>query len=212
MADLIIYGFPQSTYVRSARMACIEKGVPYVFEPERPHSETVLKRHPWGHVPALDHGDFTLYEASAILHYIDDAFDGPRLAPSDPRARARMEQWISVINAYFYGPIIHRMLLQYIVPKGPDGKPDRAVIDKAADEARKAVAVLDDALAEGPFLLGANLSLADLLLCPIMAYLAQMPEGQAMLRATRNIPRAAAAMQTRKSYIETVPPPPPKPN
>ena len=29
MSDVILYGPPQSTYVRTARMACEEKGVPY---------------------------------------------------------------------------------------------------------------------------------------------------------------------------------------
>ena len=38
MADLILYGIPQSTYVRSACMACIEKGVPYTLEPVMPSS------------------------------------------------------------------------------------------------------------------------------------------------------------------------------
>lgn len=207
MPELVIYGIPQSTYVRSARMAAIEKGVPYRLEPLMPQSEEMKRLHPFGKVPALRHGDFHLYETSAILRYIDEAFDGPKLTPAEPQARARMEQWVSVINAYCDGAMIRRLLLPYLFPRTGDGKPDRAIIDKAAEEARAQVRLIDAALDPGPYLLGNDISLADLLLCPILVYLAQTPEGEAMLKAAPNIERGGEAIRARKSYQETVPPP-----
>jgi glutathione S-transferase len=210
MPDLVIYGIPQSTYVRSVRMACIEKGVPYRLDPVMPQSEALKTRHPFGKIPAIEHDGFALYETSAILRYIDEAFDGPRLTPDDPKRRARMEQWISVVNAYCDGAMVRRLLLPYSFPRTPDGKPDRTIIDKAAEEARHQVAVIDAALDPGPYLLGAELSLADLLLCPILYYLWRTPEGEAMMGAARNLPRASEAMRARRSFQETVPPPPEK--
>ena len=209
MADLILYGFPQSNYVRAARMACVEKGVPYTLEPVRPHSPPILEINPFGKMPAMRHGDSTLYETSAILRYIDDTFDGPRLTPTDKRQRAKMEQWISAINAYYDNAIMRRLVLQYIFPSGADGKPDRAIVDKAAEEVKKQIAILDAALVPGPYLLGADISLADLLLCPIMVYLSQTPEGGKILKTTKNVPRAGQMISARKSYQDTVPPPPP---
>jgi glutathione S-transferase len=208
MADFTIYGIPQSSYVRSVRMACVEKDVPYTIEPLPPSRMAERKLQPFGRVPAVRHGDFALYETSAILHYIDDAFPGGSLKPAEPRGRARMEQWISTINGYCYDAMIRGLVLQYVFPSGADGKPNRAIIDKAASEVQQQVDLIDEALAEGPFLCGAAVSLADLLLAPIMAYVAQTPEGGAMMKAARNIPRAGAAMQARKSYQETVPPAP----
>ena len=208
MADLVIYGIPQSTYVRSARMACIEKGVPYTLEPAMPSSEIIRKLNPFAKMPVLKHGDFTLYETSAILRYVDEAFDGPALSPKEPQRRALMEQWISALNCYFDGPMIRRLVLQYAFP--PAGGPDRAVIDKAATEVRRLLQLVDEAVAEGPYLLGAQLTLPDLLLAPMMFYVAQTPEGGAMMKDTRNIPKSGAAIGARKSYQETMPPPPPK--
>jgi glutathione S-transferase len=208
MAELVVYGIPQSTYVRSVRMACVEKGVPYTLDPQMPHSETIDKLHPYGKIPALRHGDFTLYETSAILRYIDEAFDGPPLAPKDAKGRARMEQWISTIQAYCDGPMIRRLVLQYFFP--PGGKQDRAVIEAAAKEAQKNIALIDAALSPGPYLLGADISLADLLLAPIMFYVAQVPEGQAALQACKNLPRTREAIRARKSFQETMPPMPAK--
>lgn len=206
MADVVLYGIPQSTYVRSARMACIEKGVPYALEPLMPKSEAIGRFHPFGKVPALQHGDFVLYETSAILRYIDDAFAGPRLTPADVQKRARMEQWISVINAYCDGAMIRRLVLQYFFP--PGGTTDRAVVDAAAAEARKQIALLDAALAEGPYLLGADISLADLLLCPILFYLFRTPEGAAMMTEAKNLARSGEAIRARKSFQDTIPPAP----
>jgi glutathione S-transferase len=210
MADLVLFGYPQSNYVRAARMACVEKGVPYTLEPTAPHSAAINAINPWGKMPAMRHGDFTLYETSAIMRYIDDAFDGPRLTPADTRGKAKMEQWISAINAYYDNAIMRRLVLQYIFPSGADGKPDRAIVDKAAEDVKKQIAILDASLVPGPYLCGADISLADLLLCPIMAYLSQTPEGGEILKTTKNIPRAGQAIGQRKSYIDTVPPPPPK--
>jgi glutathione S-transferase len=208
MTELVIYGIPQSTYVRTARMACIEKGVPHTLEPLAPRSEALLKLHPFGRVPVLRHGDFMLYETSAIMRYVDEAFDGPALSPKEPRQRARMEQWISTINSYFYDAMIRRLVLAYYFPQTPDGKPDRAVIDGVAGEVRRQLQLLDDALGEGPFLFGATPSLADLLLAPILTYVYQTPEGGAMMKELRNVPRAGGAMQGRKSFQETAPPAP----
>jgi glutathione S-transferase len=59
MANLEIIGFPQSTYVRVARMACEEKGVAYDLRPAPPHSPEVLAIHPFGKIPAMRHGDLS---------------------------------------------------------------------------------------------------------------------------------------------------------
>ena len=65
--------------------------------------------HPFERVPVLRHDGFTVYETSAIVSYVDDAFDGPNLTPSDPQTRAHMNQWISAVNAYYYPYLIYHV-------------------------------------------------------------------------------------------------------
>ena len=89
MATLVIHGTPLSTYVRTCRMACMEKGVPYELDPVMPQSDEQKAMQPWGSVPAMTHGDVRMYESLAICNYIDHAFDGPPLQPVDPLANAR---------------------------------------------------------------------------------------------------------------------------
>ena len=111
MSDPIVYGFPRSTYVNIVRLILTHKDVAYTFE----DLETVMGKqehlalHPFDRVPILKHGDFTIYETSAIASYVDEAFAGPRLTPRDARARGRMNQWISAVNSYYYPYMIYHV-------------------------------------------------------------------------------------------------------
>ncbi len=87
MTDVKLYGFPQSTYVRTARLACEEKGVAYEIVPTEIGSPENLAVHPFARVPAMSHGDFKCFETAAICRYVDEAFDGPALQPADARAK-----------------------------------------------------------------------------------------------------------------------------
>src|SRR4051795_9753224 len=104
MSDVTLFGFPRSVYVQTAGIVLTHKEVPYTFhdlETEM-NTESHIALHPFERVPILRHGDFTVYETSAIAGYVDDAFDGNKLTPADPRKRARMNQWISAVNGYYY--------------------------------------------------------------------------------------------------------------
>src|SRR6516164_10920897 len=68
MPDVVVLGFPRSTFVHIARLVLTHKQVPYTFRDLEPEmgSATHLALHPFNRVPILQHGDFTLYETSAI--------------------------------------------------------------------------------------------------------------------------------------------------
>src|ERR1043165_8222261 len=108
MSNVTLFGFPRSTFVKVAALIRTARNVDYRFhDTEDEMSLPVhLERHPFGRVPALQHDDFLLYETSAIAAYVDEVFEGPKLTPEEPRLRARMNQWISNLNAYFYPEMI----------------------------------------------------------------------------------------------------------
>jgi glutathione S-transferase len=205
-ATVALLGDPRSTYVRTARMGLVEKGVAYSHEAHPPHTPEILAVHPWGRIPAFRDGDLQLFETSAILRYVDESFDGPPLLPGNIRDRARCEQWVSAINSYLYDAMIRRYVLQFIFPKGADGKPDRAVIDPAVKDIDKQVAILEDAYGGRNVLAGANVSLADLFLAPILNYVGMMPEGKEILAQSPNVSRAQAFLRERPSFRQTEPP------
>src|SRR5207244_2585536 len=123
------------------------------------HSEPVTAICPFGRVPAFRDGDFTLYETSAIIRYLDESFDGPSLVAGTTEKRAMMEQWTSLYNSHCYDAMVRRYLLQYIFPKGADGKPDRTTIDGAVPDIEKQLGVFDRAYGDRNVLGGDTLTL-----------------------------------------------------
>lgn len=204
-ASVVLLGDPRSTYVRTARMALAEKGVRYTLEVHGPHSPAIDAIHPWGRMPAFRDGDLTLFETSAIVRYVDEAFDGPRLAGMNVLARAQAEQWVSAISSYLYPTMVRDYVLQYVIPRGTDGKPDRKVIDAAAREMTVQLDALERAYGGRDWLAGQGLSVADLFLAPIVAYLGRFPESAALLEERPSIRRAHAAISSRPSFRATDP-------
>jgi glutathione S-transferase len=211
MPELEIIGAPQSNFVRTVRMACAEKSVPYRLSAAFPHSPEVDAIHPFGKIPVMRHGDVTLAETKAICTYIDLAFDGPPLIPRDPIGAAQAEQWISLINTGFDMVFARQYLLAYFFSGLPGGAPDRAKIDAAVPQMRDMFGILDRVLGQRSYLAGADFNLADMFLLPLIYYLKQMPESGELLTAAPNLAAWFQRVSDRPSAKETVPPPMPKP-
>jgi len=205
MPALEIIGVPQSNYVWAVRMLCEEKGVPYDYRPERPHTPAVDAIHPFGKVPVMRHGDLELCESKAIATYIDRVFDGPRLIPEDARRAAQVEQWVSLGNVEFDRLMIRQYVLGYVLAK--DGKPDMAAIGAAAEKMKPQVEVLDRAVAGTGHLVGDSLTLADINILPMLSYVNRFEEGKALLGAAKNLSAYMNRHFARDSFRKSAPPP-----
>jgi glutathione S-transferase len=183
MADPVVYGFPRSTFVNIVRMVLTHKEVPYLFHDLEPDmgKPRHLALHPFDRVPILRHGDFTLYETSAIVAYLDDTFPRRPLQPSDTASRARVNQWISMVNSYFYPYMIYHVAHERIVFPELGIAADEKVVAHALPKIEIALAVAERQLAHGKdFLLGAELTLADFYLLPCSYSFSFAPEAKAM--------------------------------
>jgi len=206
MSDIVVYGVPGSPFMRAVQMALEEKKAAYRVQavaPSESKSEAYLKKHPFGRVPAFEHGDFGLYETQAILRYLDDIFPEPRLQPRDPREAARMNQVIGINDWYFFPKAAAVIVFQRIVGPVLLGiKTDEAAIEAALPMGRTCVAELDRLLGAQQFLAGDHLSIADLMLAPQLDFLAETPEGKSLLAGTR-IEAWLARMNERPSMLAT---------
>jgi glutathione S-transferase len=139
--------------------------------------------HPFEYVPILQHGHFTLYETSAIVGYIDEAFPEPRLTPTSIHARAKMNQWISAVSSYYYPQIVFHLSHERSVFPALGIKPDERVVQVALPKVERALDVMELELRAGRgFLVGDHITLADLFMVPCLTSLARAPEGGAMLQ------------------------------
>ena len=206
-----LYGYQHSVYSWIARLALQEKGKGgdyrwieiNPFAPDVP--ESYLALHPFKRVPALVHDGFEIYETGAITRYVDDAFPGPRLQPTDPRHRARCSQFISVIDSYVYWPLV-RQVFSHGFFRPRSGRPsDATEIQKGLAAAPAVLTALERLAAESEYLCGAEISLADIHLAPMIGYFAMTEEGEALLKMYPKLSRWCSTMSARKTYRETMP-------
>ena len=88
---MIIYGALLSPYVRKVCVAAQEKGIAYEMSLKRPWIETpgFAEASPFGKIPAIRDGDYTLADSSAICAYFEAKHPAPALLPADPQARGK---------------------------------------------------------------------------------------------------------------------------
>ncbi len=204
MPNLEIIGTPHSNYVRSIRLLCEEKSVPYTLTPSRPHAPEVNAIHPAGQIPCLRHGDVALFESKAIATYIDKTFPGPKFLPEATLPAALCEQWVSYGNA----KVDRWIMREFVVPsiffdkaKGPD----TAKIEAALPEIDQCARVLNNALATTGHLVGNQLTYADMNVLPMLSIGALYPACKAILDQYPHITAFIAKLTARPSYTNTAP-------
>jgi glutathione S-transferase len=170
-------------YSRAVRMACEEKNIPYKVTTAVPHSPAALKLHPFGKIPILRHGNFVLCESKAIVSYLDRISPETPLIPNEPLAQALTEQWISMVNDVVDQTMIREYALSYLLPTRAGRPPERAIIDAAVPKLERQLGVLDEAVSQTGFLVGSQLTFADINLMPILSSIQAYDEGRAAFEA-----------------------------
>ena len=101
MSDLILSTFdwvPEMPrgYVRDIRVrwALEEAGLPYRVEsvPFRDRDAKHFAHQPFGQVPWLTDGEFSIFESGAILLHLGEMSD--KLMPAEPRGRSEVKEWL----------------------------------------------------------------------------------------------------------------------
>jgi glutathione S-transferase len=205
---VVLHGYHYSVYVRIVRMALLEKGLSWRHVEVDPFEDipaSYLALNPFGRVPTLEHDGFVLFETSAIIRYIDEVFDGPRLQPEAPRERARMNQIIAVIDSYGYWPMVRQVFAQRIFAPAISNAGDEAMIADGIAKSQNVLSALENLTSDEVFLVGPSLSLADLHLAAMMAYFTQAPEGERALAAYPKLSSWWRRMAQRVSLVETDP-------
>ncbi|MBW0445142.1 glutathione S-transferase family protein [bacterium M00.F.Ca.ET.228.01.1.1] len=96
---LKILGKASSINVRKVLWTCSELQLPFEREDwgagfKDPNDAEFLALNPNGLVPVLKDGDFVLWESNSIIRYLASRYGGERLYPSEPVARAKIDQWM----------------------------------------------------------------------------------------------------------------------
>jgi glutathione S-transferase len=206
MPEFIVHGVPGSPYVRAALLSLEEKGADYRLAAmqfgtlkQEPH----LSRHPFGRIPAFEHNGWKLYETQAIMRYVDAVAPGPALQPAEPRAAARMNQVMGIVDWYVMRQVSVTITFNRVVAPRFNLPVNEETVAKAIPEARSCVAELGRLLDGQAWMSGGALSLADLLLAPHLSMLALAPEGREILLPHGNLKDWLERMEARPSMQNT---------
>jgi len=207
--NVTLYGYKYSVYTWIARLTLTEKDVDYDYVEINPFAPTFddayLQLHPFKRVPVLEHDGFTLYETSAITRYIDRAFRGPALQPSDPQEFGRMAQIVSIIDAYAFQPMMRQAFTYRVVCKKFDLPVDEVIFADAMVESKVVLSAINHLTGNTEFLCGDTLSLADLQLAPVIDYFQMFEEGLQMLSEFEKLSNWYKSIRTRSGIESTRP-------
>jgi glutathione S-transferase len=144
---LKLHGFSASNYYNVAKLALLEKGVPFeevtVYTGAGPgYRPDYLASSPLGKVPCLETPEGFLSESRCIIDYIERAVPGPALYPRAAFAQAKLLELTQIIDLYL--ELSARRLLPNLFSRKPP--PERIakdvldVVSKGADALRKLAA------------------------------------------------------------------------
>jgi len=163
---LKIWGRASSSNVQKVLWCCAELDIPFErvdvggpFGGNR--DREYLSMNPNGLVPTVKDGDLIMWESNTICRYLAATHGGERLYPRDPAARTHVERWmdwqLSVV-----GPPMGQLLFGLIRTK-PEAR-NQAEIEAARRRALAAWEIVEDEIANRPYLAGDELTLAEIVL------------------------------------------------
>jgi glutathione S-transferase len=135
-----------------------------------------LALNPFGQVPTIQDGDFTLFDSNAILVYLAKRYGDASWLPDEPAAAAAVQRWLSLAAGQIaYGPCAARLVTVFGAPLDHENAKKVAV---------KLFDVIEQELAGKPFAAGNHVTIADI---AAHTYIAHAPEGGVSLEPYPNI-------------------------
>ena len=168
---LKIYGMEQSSNVNKVRFTANALGIEYelklvnLLEGEQ-KSEKFLKLNPVGKVPVIQDGDFTMFESSAIIKYLSEKQNSD-LYPKDLKARSIIDQWIDFSNIHVQGAL-NRVSFNRLVAPMIGAEVDENSLNFGLEMLGNYLPILDNQLSVSNYLVGDELTLADINLLAIL--------------------------------------------
>ena len=211
MAITLYYG-SGSPYAWRAQLALEHKALPYElkilsFAAGDTRKPEFLALNPRHRVPVLVEDDFVLYESSAIVEYLDEAYPGrgAPLFPGDARTRAIIRRMICEIDEDFDAAL--DPLTTQAFSKKPEERDAKAIADS-----RKALvdelALVSQSM-RGDYLAG-PLSAADYALYTLLAFVwrseIKLPDLDANSMLTPQLARWKARIEALPYFDKTIPP------
>jgi maleylacetoacetate isomerase len=118
MSEYVLYNYFRSSTSYRVRIALNLKGISYDYRPVHllnnggeQHSAQYRNLNPMGGVPTLVHRGKVFSQSMAVIEYLDEIKESPKLFPGDAALRAKIRQFCENINADTH-PLTNLKVLQ----------------------------------------------------------------------------------------------------
>lgn len=191
-----LYRNPKSGHCHRVELMLAFLGVPYetidLDMANGAHkAPDYLKISPFGLVPAIDDGGYTLADSNAILIYLVQTYgQGSQWLPTDPKAAAEVQRWLSVAADNIYsGPCAARLVKVFGAP-----------LDHAASvqKAHALFKVMEAHLQDRAWLATDEITIADV---AGYSYIAHAPEGGVDLAPYPNIRTWLVRIEAQPGFV-----------
>jgi glutathione S-transferase len=161
---ITIYGVPISVHVRKPIVTAIAKNIAHKVEPVIPFDPPAnwASLSPTGLIPAMQDGDFSVAESSAICAYLDRKEPRPSILPAEDKDYSRAMFWDGYAG-WMFRSLVQGLFFQKVInPVIFKGTTDQRIVDTLLAEQRPKIFGYLESQMNGKYLVGGALSLADI--------------------------------------------------
>ncbi|ABX18710.1 glutathione S-transferase family protein [Burkholderia multivorans] len=205
VSPIRVYSFPLSGHAHRVRLFLSLLGLPFEtvdvdLAAGAQRAPAFLALNPLGQVPVIDDNGTVLADSNAILVYLAKRYGDAHWLPDDPLGAAAVQRWLSfAAGPIATGPAAARLVTVFGAALDHDA---------AKRTAAKLLTAIDGELADKPFAIGAQPTIADI---AAYTYIAHAPEGgvsldpyphvRAWLARIEALPRFVAMESTRAGLL-----------
>ncbi len=165
-----LFGFPLSPFVRKVHLVAAEKGVTLEAAPANPRnpSPEFAAASPFRKIPALQDGDYTLADSTAIVTYLDALHPNPPIFPAEPKARGKaiwFEEFADTIASPAGGKAVFN---RFVAPKVLGIPGDEAAAEQGVAELGPILAYIEQAAPAEGWLTGSDFSIGDIAVASLL--------------------------------------------
>ncbi len=154
---------------------------------------------PNGLIPTIKDSDLVVWESAAILRYLGARYGEGDFWPADPAARAPLDMWAEWVKTSL-APVLTLKVFWQLV-RTPAAERDHGLVAEGALALKQLTTLADTRLGDGPYLNGAQLCFADIMLGHVLYryYTLDFERGE-----TPNLDAYYARLQERSAFREHV--------
>lgn len=165
-----VFGGLISPYVRKVCVVLEEKGIPYTLTQVSPHADHAGFRptSPFGKIPSLIDGDYTLSDSSAIIAYVEALHPENPVLPGGPQARGKAVWFEEFADTIFGVSGLKVLFNRFVGLKLLKLPVDEARALEGVAELPQSFAYIESVAPESGWLLGEEFTLADIAVASVL--------------------------------------------